>query len=451
MATATEYDFLVIGGGSGGLAAAKRAAGHGAKTALIERDRLGGTCVNRGCVPKKVMFNAAAIAEMLREARAYGFDVEPRRFTWAELKAARDAFIRRLNDVYRRGLAAAGVTELAGTARLLDARTVEVDGQRLRAPHILIATGAYRDRPDVPGAELGITSDGFFELETQPRAVLIVGGGYVAVELAGIFNSLGTKVTLLLRGERLLARFDDSVRDVLIDEMEESGINLVRSSRIAGVVHDGNALAVHLDSGQRMSGFDTVLWAIGQRANTAGLGLERVGVALDARGFIATDDYQNTNVAGIYAVGDVTARLALTPVAIAAGRRLADRLFGGEPEAKLDYTNIPTVVFSHPPIGAVGLTEHEARAHYGMDAVKVYQTRFTSIYHALTPRRPPTLMKLVTVGPREKIVGCHLIGRGVDEILQGFAVAVKMGATKADLDNTVAIHPTSAEELVTMR
>jgi glutathione reductase (NADPH) len=451
MTPTTDYDFLVIGGGSGGLAAAKRAAGYGAKTAIIERDRLGGTCVNRGCVPKKMMFNAASIAEMLRDARSYGFDVPASNVDWNKLKTARDAYVERLNQIYRRGLGTAGVAEISGEARFVDAHTVEVGDTSLSARHILIASGAYRDRPDIPGAELGITSDGFFELDAQPNCVLIVGGGYVAVELAGIFHSLGSEVTLLLRGERLLARFDASLRDVLLEEMEESGISVMRPAQIAAIERDADGLCVRLKRAHRLSGFDAVIWATGQRANTTELALDRAGVAVDECGFVITDDFQNTNVSGIYAVGDVTPRLALTPVAIAAGRRLADRLFGGDPDARLDYANVPTVVFSHPPIGAVGLTEDEARELYGMNEVKVYESRFTSLYYAITERRPPTLMKLVTVGAREKVVGCHLIGRGVDEIIQGFAVAVKMGATKADLDNTVAIHPTSAEELVTMR
>jgi glutathione reductase (NADPH) len=447
----TNYDLLVIGGGSGGLAAAKRAAAHGAKAAIIERDRLGGTCVNRGCVPKKVMFNAASIAEMLHDARGYGFDIAAPSIDWNHLKHARDAYVSRLNDIYRRGLVAAGVTEIVGEARFVDRNTVAIGAQQLTAQHILIATGATRDRPDIPGAELGITSDGFFDLETQPGCILIIGGGYVAVELAGIFCALGSDVTMLLRGERLLARFDASLRDVLLEEMEESGIAVMRPARIAAIERDDDSLAVQIDGKHRMTGFDVVLWATGQRPNTNQLMLERCGVATDENGFVTTDDYQNTNVPGIYAVGDVTPRLALTPVAISAGRRLADRLFGGEPEARLDYDNVATVVFSHPPIGTVGLTEDAARQLYGINEVKVYESRFTSMYYAVTEQRPPTLMKLITVGPRERVVGCHLIGRGVDEIIQGFAVAVKMGATKADLDNTVAIHPTSAEELVTMR
>lgn len=449
--SSSDYDFIVIGGGSGGLAAAKRASGHGAKAVVIERDRLGGTCVNRGCVPKKIMFNAASIADALHDARDYGFDITAHDFNWPTLKRARDAAIRRLNDIYRRGLLAEGVAEISGAARFIDPHTVEVGGTRLRADHVLIAAGARRVVPPIPGAELGITSDGFFELETQPRSAVIVGSGYVAVELAGVLNRLGTDVTLLLRGETLLARFDASLRDVLLEEMQKDGINVMTSTRVAGIEREASGLTVNLEHGQRLAGVETLIWAVGRRANTTDLGLERTGVALDRDGFVETDEFQNTSVRGIYAIGDVTARLALTPVAIAAGRRLADRLFGGQPQARLDYTNVPTVIFSHPPIGTVGLTEQEARSLYGVDEVKVYQTRFTSMYYAIPARRQPTLMKLVTVGEREKIVGCHLIGRGVDEIVQGFAVALKMGATKADLDNTVAIHPTSAEELVTMR
>jgi len=449
--SAKDYDFLVIGGGSGGIAAAKRAAGHGAKAVVIERGRLGGTCVNRGCVPKKIMFNAAAIAEVLREARGYGFAVGDQGFDWSTLKQARDEFVGRQVEVYRRGLLAEGVAEVAGEARFVDAHTVEVNGVRLQAAHVLIATGGQRFSPQIPGAELGITSDGFFELQTQPRTALVVGGGYVAVELAGVLNCLGTDVTILLRGETMLASFDTSVREALMDEMQKDGISVMMSTHISGIERDGATLAVTIDRAQRLAGFDTLIWAIGRRANTGDLDIDRAGVVLDGEGFVVTDEYQNTNVSGLYAVGDVTARRALTPVAIAAGRRLADRIFGGQPEARLDYENIPSVVFSHPPIGSVGLTEQEARAHYGMSEVKVYQTRFVSLYHAIVANRQPTLMKLVTVGEREKIVGCHLVGRGVDEIIQGFAVAVKMGATKADFDNTVAIHPTSAEELVTLR
>ncbi len=447
----THFDYLVIGGGSGGIASARRAAGHGARVALIERDRIGGTCVNRGCVPKKVMWNAAGIAATLNDAADYGFDVTKRAFDWNRIKVARDNYIESLNANYHRGLEAAQVTEIAGSAQFTDARTLMVGGNHYSADHILIATGSTPHVPDLPGAELGITSDGFFELESQPRRVVVVGGGYVAVELAGLLRLLGSEVTMLLRGETLLRHFDASLRDTLIEEMQKDGINILRFISPERVEKSPEGLRLRSDAGTEMTGIDTVLWTTGRSANTAGLELENCGVATGADGSVITDAFQNTGVSGIYAVGDVTGHVALTPVAIAAGRHLADRLFGGKPEAKLDYDNIPTVVFSHPPIGTVGATEEEARERFGEDAVKIYQTRFTNLQYAITRQRPVTVMKLVTVGGNEKIVGCHIIGQHADEIIQGFAVAVKMGAHKADFDNTVAIHPTSAEELVTMR
>lgn len=448
---AREFDLVVIGGGSGGVATARRAAGHGARVALIEKDRIGGTCVNRGCVPKKVMWHAASIAETIEDARDYGFDVEAKGFNWSALRQAREAYLERLNGIYHRGLEASAVSEIAGEARFIDAHTVEVNGERLTAPHVLVATGSRPEVPDVAGAELGITSDGFFELEREPKRAVVIGGGYIAVELAGLLNSLGSEVSLFLRGDTLLRRFDASLRDTLMEEMQKNQINILTSVHLQCIERDGEGLTLCIGNGERITGFETVIWATGRRPYTDGLNLETAGVRTNERGEITVDAFQNTTVPGIYAVGDVTGRLPLTPVAIAAGRRLADRLFGGKPEARLDYANVPTVVFSHPPIGTVGMTEEEARELYGEAGVKVYQTRFTPMYHALTRRRSPTVMKLVTVGEREKIVGCHVIGLFADEIIQGFAVAVKMGATKGDFDNTVAIHPTSAEELVTLR
>jgi glutathione reductase (NADPH) len=447
-----HYDFLVLGAGSGGLAAAKRAAGHGANTAIIEDGAIGGTCVNRGCVPKKVMWNTASIAEMLGDAADYGFNLTQQSFDWLTIKRARDVYIERLHEIYYRGLDVAGVREIRGRARFKDAKTIEVGTTIVTADHILIATGSRPRVPAVPGAELGITSDGFFELQSLPRRVVVVGGGYIAVELAGIFNALGSEVTVMLRGEILLRRFDVTLRESLMEHMQEDGTNILTRAQLDCLERDaGGKISLSGPRGNRMSGHDLVLWATGRRANIEGLGLEHTGVATSEQRFVQTDAWQNTNVPGIYAVGDVTGRAALTPVAIAAGRRLADRLFGGEPDARLDYDNIPTVVFSHPPIGTVGVTEDEARERYGDDAVKIFQSRFTDMYHAISRRKPHTVMKLVTVGTEERIVGCHLIGRGADEIIQGFAVAVKMGAKKSDLDNTVAIHPTAAEELVTMR
>lgn len=447
-----NYDFLVIGGGSGGLAAAKRAAAYGARSAIIESGRIGGTCVNRGCVPKKVMWNTAAIAEVLRAAPEYGFDLALKKFDWAVIKRARDAYIDRLNDIYHRGLDVAKVDEITGHARFRDAHTVVVGDNSYHAEHVLIATGSTPEVPPVAGAELGITSDGFFQLEAQPRRVLVVGGGYIGVELAGLLNALGSDVTMLLRGESLLREFDAGLRDTLMEAMQEDGVSFLTGVHLDRLARGRDRLiSLTGAGGESVGGFDTVIWATGRRPNTDGMGLSSAGVATDARGYAATDAYQNTSTPGVYAIGDVTGRVALTPVAIAAGRRLADRLFGGLPDAKLDYENIPTVVFSHPPIGTVGLSEDAARERYGEGTVKVYQTRFTDMFHAVTRRKPKTLMKLVTVGEREHIVGCHVIGAHADEIIQGFAVAVKMRATKADFDNTVAIHPTSGEEFVTMR
>jgi glutathione reductase (NADPH) len=445
-----HYDLIAIGGGSGGLAVARRAASYGARCAVFEEGRLGGTCVNVGCVPKKVMWYGASIAHALEDAADYGFGLRREAFDWAQLKLARDAYVARLNDIYRRNLAKAGVDEIREHVRFTGAKTLETETGRYSADHVVIATGSRPMVPEVPGAGLGITSDGFFELESRPAQVAVAGSGYIAVEIAGMFKALGAEVCMLVRKAELLRPFDAMLREVLMESMDADGITIEPWTPVRGVERgkDGR-LNIESGDGQWHTGFDTLLWAVGRAPNTGGLGLDAAGVATDAEGNVVTDAFQNTNVAGVYAVGDVTGRYQLTPVAIAAGRRLADRLFGGMPERKLDYENIPSVVFSHPPIGTVGLTEVEARERHG-DAVKVYRTRFNPMYHALTRHKRPSAMKLVTVGPEERVVGCHLIGLGADEMLQGFAVAVRMGATKADLDDTVAIHPTNAEELVTL-
>jgi glutathione reductase (NADPH) len=444
------FDLICVGGGSGGLACAQHAAEFGAKTAVIEPHRLGGTCVNVGCVPKKIMWNAAAVALSLQDAGDYGFDVKVGMSDWAELKRKRDAYVLRLNGIYERNLSAKGVAYVRGAARFVDAHTVEVNGQRLSARHIVIATGGRPALPKIPGAELGISSDGFFDLEARPHRVAVVGSGYIACELAASFHELGSQVEHFIRRERLLTNFDVMLGKSLMREVRALGM-VVQENVVPAAVRDvsGKKTLVAQD-GREFPGFDCVLWAIGRDANVAGLDLQRAGVALDDSSYVITDGFQNTNVAGVYAIGDVTGRAALTPVAIAAGRRLSDRLFGGKPERHLDYNMIPTVIFTHPPIGTVGASEAEARAQYG-DAVKVYVADFTPMYHALTARKTHTDMKLVCVGPEQRIVGCHILGNGADEMLQGFAVAIRMGATKADFDDTVAIHPTSAEELVTMR
>jgi len=448
---ADDYELIVIGGGSGGLACVQRAAEYGARTLIVEPGRLGGTCVNVGCVPKKVMWNAAELAHGLSDAPGYGFGLQAARHDWAALKAGRDAYVARLNEIYAKNLVKRGVELLRARARFVAAHEVEAGGRTVRAPHIVIATGGHPLVPEIPGASLGITSDGFFELTERPARVAIVGSGYIAVELAGIFAALGTQVTLVVRGERVLKHFDAMLGEAAMGILKEEGVEIRAQVWPAGVERSSaGGLELVLREGPRVGPVDGVLWAIGRGPSVADLALERAGVHVDTFGYVRTDPYQATNVAGLYAIGDVTGRAQLTPVAIAAGRRLSDRLFGGQPERHLDYSNIPTVIFGHPPIGTVGLTESAARVQYG-DEVRTYESAFVPMYHQLTSRKPRARMKLVTVGPSGRIVGLHAIGEGADEMLQGFAVAVKMGATKRDFDDTVAIHPTSAEEFVTLR
>ena len=447
----SSYDLISIGGGSGGLAVAQRAAEYGARVLVVEPQPLGGTCVNVGCVPKKVMWNAASIAHALQDAGEYGFAPgSDRPVEWARLKASRDAYVARLNGIYERNLDRKGITWVRGRARFVDAHTVVVGDRTFSAPQIVIATGGRPVVPAVPGADRGITSDGFFELEAPPARVAVIGTGYVAVELGGTLAALGAKVSLFMRQERLLRSFDVMLSAALMAELTADGVELVAHAVVAGVKAAGDAHRLVLSDGREFGDFDCVLWAIGRQPVTADLGLERIGVATYDDGVVITDRFQATNVEGVYAIGDVTGREALTPVAIAAGRRLADRLFNAQHERHLDYELIPTVVFSHPPIGTVGLTESAARELHG-DAVRIYRSSFVPLYHALTERKRRAEMKLVCVGEDERIVGLHVIGAGADEMLQGFAVAMKMGARKADFDNTVAIHPTSAEEFVTMR
>jgi glutathione reductase (NADPH) len=447
-----QFDLVVIGGGSGGLAAAQRAAEYGARVVLLEPGRLGGTCVNVGCVPKKIMWNGAELGSALHDAREYGFHIDGFGHDWRSLKHQRDAYVRRLNDIYAANLEKRRVELVRERAAFVDGRSVSAGGRTLSAPHIVIATGGRPEVPRLRGAELGITSDGFFELESLPQRVVVAGGGYIAVELSGIFAGLGAQTTLALRGPMPLRTFDPMIGQASLAMLREAGVTVVTDIVPGFIARDADgALIPTFADGRSIGPFDCLLWAIGRVASVGELGLERAGVRLDADGFVATDMYQATSAAGIYAVGDVTGRAQLTPVAIAAGRRLADRLFGGQAGRHLDYDNIPTVIFGRPPIGTVGLTEPAARARYGQDAVKVFQSSFVPLYNAVTEAKPRTEMKLVTVGAEQRIVGLHVVGPGADEMLQGFAVALRMGATKKDFDDTVAIHPTSAEELVTMR
>jgi glutathione reductase (NADPH) len=446
-----HFDLLTIGGGSGGVAVSNRAASYGAKCALIEAGRLGGTCVNVGCVPKKIMWSGASLAHAIEDAADYGFSVGSVKFDWAHLKRNRDRYVLDMNGHYERTLTGNGVEIVRGFARFVGPKSVEVNGEKLTAEHIVIAVGGRPIMPDIPGSEFGITSDGFFELEARPNKVAIVGAGYVSVEFAGVLRALGADVTMIMRRDHFLHSFDAMLRESLMAQMRADGVRMVTRARVTRIGKASGAIRVECDNGQAVEGLDTLIWAVGRRSNADKFDLDKTGVKVNDAGDIITDGYQTTNVAGIYAIGDTTGQFALTPVAIAAGRRVADRVFGGMTERRLVYENIPTVLFTHPPIGTVGLTEQGATQKFGAAAVKVYEAGFTPMYHALTHRKVKCAMKLVVAGPEEKVVGLHIFGTGADEMLQGFAVAVRTGATKRDLDDTVAIHPTVAEELVTLR
>ena len=453
-----HYDYIAIGGGSGGIASINRAASYGKKCAIIEAKHLGGTCVNVGCVPKKVMWYGAQIAEAIHHyAPDYGFDITVNKFDYAKLVESRNAYIGRIHTSYNNVLAKNNVEVINGFAKFINAHTVQVtfaDGstEQISADHILIATGGRPSRPYIKGAEYGIDSDGLFELNSLPKRVAVVGAGYIAVEIAGVFNSLGTETHLFVRKHAPLRNFDAFIVETLVEVMAKDGITLHTNAIPQEVVKNANgSLTLKLEDG-RESTVDCLVWAIGREPTTDKINLAAAGVATNERGFVKVDKYQNTNVKGIYAVGDIIeGGIELTPVAVAAGRRLSERLFNNKPTEHLDYNLVPTVVFSHPPIGTIGLSETKAIEQYGAENVKVYQSSFTPMYSAVTQHRQPCRMKLVCVGKDEKIVGLHGIGFGVDEMIQGFAVAIKMRATKADFDNTVAIHPTGSEEFVTMR
>ena len=444
-----HFDLIVIGGGSGGLAVAEKAAEFGRRVAVIEAAKLGGTCVHNGCVPKKVMWYAANLAHAVDDASAFGIPASRGATDWQKLVSGREAYIDQINAYWNGYVDDSGITRIDGSARFVDARTVEVNGQAYQGGHIVIATGGRPIVPPVPGAELGITSDGFFALTEQPRRVAIIGAGYIGVELAGVLRALGSEVSVVALEARVLETFDSMISDVLMDEMRKQDIALHLSFQVAGLARTDTGIALHASGGKRLDGFDCVIWAVGRAPNTGALDLDKAGVDLLPNGIVPTDEFQNTNVPGIYAIGDITGRYPLTPVAIAAGRRLAERLFDNQPSRHVDYADVPSVVFAHPPVATVGLTERQARERHR--SVTVYQTDFTPMRHALSTHGVTTAMKLVCVGEEQRVAGIHLVGDNVDEMLQGFAVAVKMGATKADFDNTIAIHPVSAEELVTMK
>ena len=446
-----EYDIIAIGGGSGGIATMNRAGEHGAKAAVIEEKKLGGTCVNVGCVPKKIMWYGAQIAESFHHyGPDYGFTSSDVQFDFAKLRQNREAYIDRARSSYDGSFKRNGVDLIEGRAHFVDSHTVSVNGELIRAKHIVIATGARPSIPTIPGAELGGSSDDVFAWEQLPESVAILGAGYIAVELAGVLHSLGVKTDLFVRRDRPLRTFDSYIVEGLVNEMEKTGLPLHTHKVPVKLEETEQGITIHFEDGSSHTA-SQVIWATGRRPNVDGLELEKAGVTLNQRGFIQVDEYQNTVVDGIYALGDVTGEKELTPVAIKAGRTLSERLFNGKTNAKMDYTTIPTVVFSHPAIGTVGLTEDQAIKEYGQDNIKVYKSSFASMYSAVTSHRQESRFKLITAGADEKVVGLHGLGYGVDEMIQGFAVAIKMGATKADFDATVAIHPTASEEFVTMR
>lgn len=446
-----DFDLIVIGGGSGGLAGAFRAAGHGARVALFEPAALGGTCVNVGCVPKKAMWLAADLASRLRHAETLGFQDCATRLDWPTFIAHRQRYIEGIHAGYRRRLDAAGITVLPLHARFAGPNRVACgNGVTLSASRILIATGGHPFKPALPGAELGGTSDDFFQWTQAPERVAVVGGGYIGVELAGVLQMLGSQVDLLVRGTRLLESFDAELGEQLAEEYRHAGVQLRFGVTLHALEQASRGVRVVMDPPLDRAVFDQVLFATGRRPNTANLGLETIGLQPDARGRIAVDAHHATPADAVYAVGDVTADPALTPVAIAAARRLMDRLFGGRVDNTLDLQSVPTVVFSHPPLAMVGLTEAQARAQYG-ESVYVTRAGFRPMIHALADAPLRSLFKIVCVGEERRVVGLHLLGEGADEILQGFAVAIRRGITLDDLHDTVAIHPTSAEEVVLMR
>jgi len=447
-----DFDLIAIGGGSGGLAVAEKAAQAGKRVAIVESSKLGGTCVNVGCVPKKVMWYAAHIAEAVHDAPDFGISVDNVSVNWRRLVQARQQYVTDINRYWDGYVVDSNITMIRGQARLVAStglHTIEVGDERFTADHIVIATGGQPLVPAVAGAELGMTSDGFFNLQHQPKNIAVIGAGYIGVELSGVMKALGSDVTIIAMEDRVLPVFDGMVSSVLEESMKNQGIEMKLRYQVNALEKTEQGIAVCSATGEKLDGFDAIIWAVGRSPNTRKLNLEAASVAVQRNGIIPVDAYQNTNIEGIYALGDVTGKVPLTPVAVAAGRKLADRLFNDKPESYLNYNQIPSVVFSHPPVATMGFNESEAQQQY--ERVTVYEAQFIPMRYALSETGVKTAMKLVCAGEQETVVGIHLIGDAVDEMLQGFSVAIKMGASKADFDNVVAIHPTSSEELVTLK
>ncbi len=442
-----DYDLFTIGAGSGGVRASRISAGYGARVAVAEELYLGGTCVNVGCIPKKLLVYGAHFSEDFKDAEGFGWTIGERQFDWATLISNKNTEIERLNEVYRNILEGSGVKIFDARAHIVDPHTVEVGGEKITAANILVATGGWPVVPDLPGKEHAITSNEAFFLEKFPRRVVIVGGGYIAVEFAGIFHGLGAEVVQLYRGPLFMRGFDIDVRRTLSAEMAKKGIEIRVNSEVTSIGKSGNVLIATLSDGTTIEA-DFIMYATGRAPNTGKLGLEKAGVKLGSNGAVVVDDYFRTNVPSIYAIGDVTDRLKLTPVAIAEGMVLARNLFGGE-SSIMDYENVPTAVFSQPPVGTVGYTEEMARNRFG--PVETYKSTFCPLKHMLSGRDEKTMMKLIVERASDRVVGCHMVGPDAGEIIQGLAIALKCNATKAQFDATLGIHPTVAEEFVTMR
>jgi glutathione reductase (NADPH) len=446
-----HYDLLVIGAGSAGLAAAKKAAENGASVALVEMKTIGGTCVNVGCVPKKITWYAAAFADFFFYAKEYGFQNKAGKFVYKKFAAARTNYIKMLDKRYEQRVKSDKITWLEGQAKFFDPHTLKINNELYTARHIIIATGCSPNIPNIEGAEYAIDSDGFFELKSLPKKMAVIGGGYIGMELTFILQQLGVDVHLVLRGATPLRGFDDMIVTAIQEFIKEKKIKLYKNHDVEKITRNSQKkLTLHCNKNKKVTNLDSVLFAIGRHPCTRNLNLSAAGVKLNKDKYIAADKYEATNVPHIYAIGDVTGKKLQTPVAVAAGRILASRIFGGMKKAFLDYDNIPTVIFTHPPAGSVGLTEKQAVEKYSQKNLLVYESHFASLFYALCKQKPLSHVKLITLKKSGKIVGCHVIDKHADEIMPGVAIAIKMGATKTDFDNTIGIHPTSAEELLTM-
>ena len=442
-----DYDLITIGGGSGGVRASRFAAQqHGKKVAIIENMRIGGTCVMRGCVPKKLLVYGAHFAHDFKDAEGFGWSPAQTEHDWSAMIANKDKELSRLEDVYHRLLREAGVDEITGTGKVVDAHTVEVEGKRITGEHILIATGGWPSLPKIPGIEHAITSNEALDLPELPKHISIVGGGYIAVEFAGIFNALGAEVHLIVRGDTILRGFDQTIREALHDEMMKAGIEIHTETQVESIEKTEDGYSLRLNGAELME-TNLIMYATGRAPNTKGIGLKEAGVELNDRGAVVVDEYSKTSVDSIYAIGDVTDRVQLTPVALAEGMALVRTLYDGKPTS-MSYENIPSAVFSQPPIGTVGLTEHDAIQNH---KIAVYRSRFRAMKHTLSGRDEQSVMKLIVDKDTDRVLGAHMMGADAPEIIQGIGIAIKAGATKADFDATIGIHPTAAEEFVTMR